>query len=76
MATNVRGMAFNQMNQEETDCIKSSIQGVTWDQEKVTGHPNIYESNIPDINQENLRASKGELPIDICITQRAAENDF
>lgn len=58
IATNVTGISFDQMNQAEEadciDCIESSEEGFTQDQTKVIGHSNIYESNLPDIDQENL----------------------
>ena len=40
-------MSFDQMKEEEeADCIEPSVQ----DQVKVTGHSNIYESNLPNID--------------------------
>jgi len=44
------------------------------DQTKVTERSKIYESNLPKIDQENLRDSK-ELSINVCISQRVAQHD-
>ena len=51
------------------------MESVTQDQTKVIGHSNIYESNLPNIDQEKLQDWKEKLPTYVCITQKVAQHD-
>ena len=53
----------------------SFVQDVVQDQAKVIERSNIHESDLPNIDQENLLGSKKEVLKDICIIQRVPDHD-